>query len=412
MKAIYNYDVLVIGAGPAGSCAAAILKKNGLSVAIIEKELFPRFSIGESLLPQSMVFLENAGLLDAVHKAGFQRKDGATFLSKGEFSVFYFEEKFTPGPAVTFQVQRAKFDKVLADTCEKKGVDIFYQHAVDAIDINDELVRLAVTDFTTKSKKEFTGKFVLDASGFGRTLPKLLKLDRPSTFPSRRAVFGHMQTKFPAHFDTNKILITVDDNDKDVWLWTIPFPENTCSTGVVATEEYFKSFGDKSNAEILQAAINNSPKLKEIMEGSTPINEARTIIGYSSDVSTLYGNRFALLGNAGEFLDPIFSSGVTIALHSAELAANLVTKQLRGEKVDWENDFSEALKSGVRTFKTFVRTWYTGELQSIIFYHKPVPRIKQMICSILAGYAWDKKNPYAAESERAVTALAKICSEV
>lgn len=404
-----SYDVLVIGAGPSGTCAASILNKKGLKVAIIERDNFPRFSIGESLLPQSMVYLEKAGLLEDLNKIGFQPKNGATFLSKGQFSNFDFKDKFTDGPYQTFQVQRATFDKTMADTCERNGVKIHYKHNVDEIQFNPSDVQVRATDLNTNEQKVFSGKFVLDASGFGRVLPRLLKLDRPSTFPIRRAIFKHMSTNFPDYFDNNKILITVDDDNPDVWLWTIPFSNNTCSIGVVGTEEYFKSFGDKSLDDILDSTINNSPKLKEIMTGSKPINEVRTIIGYSSNVSTLYGDRFALLGNAGEFLDPVFSSGVTIALHSASLAAELVARQIGGETIDWEREFSEPLKVGVETFKTYVKTWYTGELQTIIFYPKPEPRIKRMICSILAGYAWDQKNPYAADSAKAIDALARVC---
>lgn len=410
MKSSFLYDVLIIGAGPSGTCAASILQKKGFKVAIIERELFPRFSIGESLLPQSMVYLEKAGLLDDLKKVGFQKKNGAAFLSQGQFSYFDFEDKYTEGPYETFQVQRAIFDKTMADTCEKNGVSIYYQHNVNEIIFNLNDVQILTTDLANKENKTFSGKFVLDASGFGRVLPRLLKLDKPSSFPNRQAVFAHMTTNFPETFDINKILITVDDVDKDVWLWTIPFSNKTCSIGVVGTEEYFKSFGEKSNLEILQASIDKVAKLKEIMSGSQFINEPRTIKGYAADVTSLYGDRFALLGNAGEFLDPVFSSGVTIALHSSSLAADLITKQLHGETVNWEEEFSKPLKLGVNTFKTFVKTWYTGELQTIIFYPKPEPRIKSMVCSILAGYAWDRTNPYAAESDRAVATLASICS--
>ncbi len=408
-----SFDVLILGAGPAGTCAAALLKQKGLNVAIIERELFPRFSIGESLLPQSMVYLEKAGLLDDINKAGFQKKDGATFLSKGHFSVFEFANKFTPGPHVTYQVQRAKFDKVLADTVEKNGVPIFYQHNVDQVNFTPQAAQVVATDLVHKQQKTFHGKFILDASGFGRVLPRLLAIDKPSTFPARRAVFAHMKKdKFPEQFDTSKILITVDDDDRDVWLWTIPFSDQACSIGVVATDEYFKRFAGFSNQQILEAVIHNSEKLAEIMENAEFTTEVRTIIGYASDVTSLYGYRFALLGNAGEFLDPIFSSGVTIALQSASLAAELVEKELRDEKPDWENQFSVPLKSGVQTFKTFVSTWYTGELQSIFFYPKPEPRIKEMLCSILAGYAWDKTNPFVVDSQRAVKNLAQICNHV
>lgn len=409
MKTELHFDVLIIGAGPAGTCAASLLRQKGYNVAIVEKQKFPRFSIGESLLPQSMTYLKNAGLVEAVDSFGFQKKDGAVFLRKGQLSVFDFDQKFTDGPCTTYQVNRSHFDKVLADECEKKGVSIFYEHSCDHVSFSETEVSIQSTDLTTSTTKTFIGRFVLDASGMGRVLSRLLKLEKPSPFPTRRAVFGHMKVQFPKSFDQNKILITVDEQDEDVWLWTIPFSNGTCSIGAVGTEEYFKKFGEISNEEILRKVISHSPKLQEIMSGAEFIIEIRTLIGYASDVTSLYGNKFALLGNAGEFLDPIFSSGVTIALHSASLAAELVDREFKGQPADWERDFSQALKIGVETFKTFVSAWYTGELQKIIFYPKPEREVKAMICSVLAGYAWDQKNPYVSKSRKNVSVLAQLC---
>lgn len=402
------YDVLIIGAGPAGTCAAALLRQNGYSVTIIEKESFPRFSIGESLLPQSMVFLKNAGLLDDVISHGFQEKNGAVFLRNNVFSTFNFEDKYTDGPFTTFQVKRSSFDKVLADTCEKKGVKIYYKHAVTDIKFTPSNVNINALDLTTKMPVNFSGRFVLDASGFGRVLPKLLNLDKKSDFPIRRAIFGHVKINFPEHFDIKKILITIDPQDRDVWLWTIPFLDNTCSIGVVAKEEYYAQYPYLSNQDILLKIIEGSPKLNEILENAEFITDCRSLTGYASNVTSLYGDRFALLGNAGEFLDPIFSSGVTIALQSADLAAGLICRQLKGETVNWETDFSQALKVGVETFKAFVNAWYNYDLQSIIFYPKPDSRIKKMICSILAGYAWDQTNPYVAKAEVRIRELANL----
>jgi len=404
-----SYDVLIIGAGPAGTCAAALLRQNGYSVAIIEKESFPRFSIGESLLPQSMVFLKNAGLLDDVIRHGFQEKNGAVFLCNDAFSTFNFEDKYTNGPFTTFQVKRSNFDKVLADTCVRKGVKIYYKHAVTNIKFSPSEVNVSALDLTTNQPVHFYGRFVLDASGFGRVLPKLLNLDKKSDFPVRRAIFGHVKIKFPEHFDIKKILITVDPQDRGVWLWTIPLSDNTCSIGVVAKEEYYAQYPHLSDQDILLKIIEGSPKLNEILKNSEFITDCRSLTGYASNVTSLYGDRFALLGNAGEFLDPIFSSGVTIALHSAELAAGLICRQLKGETVNWETDFSQALKVGVETFKAFVNAWYNYDLQSIIFYPKPDSRIKKMICSILAGYAWDQTNPYVVKAEVRIRELANMC---
>lgn len=117
---------------------------------------------------------------------------------------------------------------------------------------------------------------------------------------------------------------------------------------------------------------------------------------------------YALLGNAGEFLDPVFSSGVTIAMKSAQIAAQCVVRQLKGEHVDWKRDYEAPLMIGVNAFRTYVEGWYDGTLQDVIYYEKPNARIKQMICSILAGYAWDSHNPYVKDSKRRLTSLAEL----
>jgi flavin-dependent dehydrogenase len=123
----------------------------------------------------------------------------------------------------------------------------------------------------------------------------------------------------------------------------------------------------------------------------------------------MYGKDYALLGNAGEFLDPIFSSGVTIAFKSASLAAALVPRQLAGEKVDWENEFAVPLKRGVDTFRAFVDSWYRGGLQRIIFHRRQPPEVRRMIAAVLAGYAWDLANPYVQATERRLAALEELC---
>ena len=135
-----------------------------------------------------------------------------------------------------------------------------------------------------------------------------------------------------------------------------------------------------------------------------PVGE---IVGYAAKVSRLHGAGFALLGNAAEFLDPVFSSGVTIAMKSAKLAADLLDRQFRGEATDWETQFAEPLMYGVETFRSFVNGWYNGDLQDVIFFEQKDPVIRRMICSVLAGYAWDAKNPYTGpQSARRLRALA------
>jgi len=137
---------------------------------------------------------------------------------------------------------------------------------------------------------------------------------------------------------------------------------------------------------------------------------ARQIIGYSANVDSLWGKTYALLGNAGEFLDPVFSSGVTSAFKSASLASACLKRQFAGEQVDWQKDYGSPLRAGVDTFRGFVESWYEGGFQQIIFHEQQSPEVREMICAILAGYAWDLKNPYVAETKRRLGVLVELCS--
>lgn len=410
MNILDNPDVLIIGAGPSGAIAAGILVQLGWQVQILEREQFPRFVIGESLLPQCMAFIEEAGMLDAVNAAGFQHKNGAAFQRRGEHVVFDFREKFSPGPGTTFQVQRAVFDQVLADEAERQGARIHYRHEIIAVDVSGEqaVVRYRTPEGT---EGEIRPRFLLDASGYGRVLPRLLDLHRPSNFPVRQACFTHVRDGIdnPA-FDRNKILITTHPEQPDVWYWTIPFSNGTCSLGVVARQEFFADYPEDGNTRLMQI-VHEDPYLSELLAKAEIIRPVQQITGYSANVSSLHGPHFALLGNAGEFLDPVFSSGVTVGMKSASLAAGLLNRQLRGESVDWETEFAIPLKKGVDAFRTFVTGWYDQRFQDIIYHRTHLTHVKSMICSILAGYAWDEKNPYVKESERRVNVLAEICRQ-
>lgn len=402
-------EVLVIGAGPSGAVAAGLLRKQGRQVLLLEQQAFPRFSIGESLLPQSMAYIEEAGMLRDVVEAGFQFKNGAAFSRCNQRSVFDFRDKFSPGWGTTYQVQRATFDKVLADAAERAGAEIRYRHEVLDIDLDGELPRV-----TARSPEGETymveARIVLDASGFGRVLPRLLDLGTPSGFPVRGAIFTHVQDNIPhGAFDRNKILISVHPKHQDVWYWTIPFSNGYCSQGVVAQSEFLAQYTG-TEAERLRALVDEEPGLRALLGNANWDTPVRSIGGYAANVRSLCGKGYALLGNAGEFLDPVFSSGVTIALTSASLASQCIAREFAGETVDWQQDYATPLKAGVDTFRTFVESWYDGRFQKVIFHPDHSPDIRRMISSILAGYAWDKNNPYVAESRRRLGVLEELCA--
>jgi flavin-dependent dehydrogenase len=407
-----HFDVIIIGAGPAGSCAGAMLARAGKRVLCVEKQHFPRFSIGESLLPHCMEFLAAAGLEPALQQQaasqGFQFKNGAAFLKHDFRTAFDFTDKFSAGPGTTFQVKRAGFDKLLADAAEQQGLHIRYGVTVNDVsyNANDEVV-LAVSD-DKGADYQLSAAFLLDASGFGRVLPRLLDLEVPSDFPVRQACFCHIRDGITdPRFDRNKILITVHSDYQDVWFWLIPFSDGSCSLGVVGKQQRFEPA--LPAGENLWRHVKQTPELAALLANATALNEAQTLTGYSANVRTLHGKKFALLGNAGEFLDPVFSSGVTIALRSAATAVPLVLRELAGEQPDWQQEYSKPLRKGIDTFRTFVTAWYDGRFQDVIFSERRNSGVTAMISAILAGYAWDTNNPYVAETERRLNVLREVC---
>jgi flavin-dependent dehydrogenase len=408
---VESAEILIVGAGPAGSVAAALLRQQGREVLVIERETFPRFSIGESLLPQSMAYLEQAGMLQAVVEAGFQFKNGAAFMRNGRYTDFDFRDKHSPGWGTTYQVQRADFDHLLAREAERFGAQIRYRHEVLDVALEQPGGGSRVTVRGADGATYLVdARFILDASGFGRILPRLLKLETPSNFPVRGAIFTHIQDGISdAGFDRNKIRVTVHPQHCDVWFWTIPFAGGRCSLGVVAETSFLERY-QGTPTERLRAIVAEDPSLQALLDNAQWDTPARQIVGYSANVDQLWGPGYALLGNAGEFLDPVFSSGVTIAFKSASLAAAALQRQFAGETVDWQADFGAPLRKGVDTFRAFVESWYAGGFQKIIFHEQQQPEVRRMISAILAGYAWDQSNPYVKETPRRLAALEAICA--
>ncbi|MET0847649.1 MAG: NAD(P)/FAD-dependent oxidoreductase [Pseudomonas sp.] len=402
-------QVVVIGAGPSGAIAAALLKRKGHDVLMIERQHFPRFSIGESLLSHCLDFVEEAGMLEAVNAAGFQMKNGAAFAWGEHYSAFDFGDTFSNGKPTTFQVQRADFDKLLADQAALQGVDVRYGEAIVSVDFDLPKPQLDVLR-EDGSQYRVEADFVLDASGYGRVLPRLLDLEAPSNFPVRQAVFTHIEDRIDSPtFEREKILITTHPIHRDIWFWTIPFSNGRCSVGVVAAAEHFE--GRMENLDdCLRGFIAETPSLEGVLKNAVWDTPARTIGGYSANVKTLHGPGFALLGNAAEFLDPVFSSGVTIAMRSASMAAGVLHRQLQGESVDWQTEFAAPLKRGVDTFRCYVEGWYAGTFQDVIFHPGSSPDIRRMISAILAGYAWDERNPFVSEPKRRLRVLSELCA--
>ncbi len=397
-----NTDVLVIGAGPAGCAAASKLNQLGFSSIVLEKCEFPRFVIGESLLPKCLDHLKEIGAFDIMEKANFKYKDGARFIKGEEICDFNFAEKSVEGWDFTWQVKRTEFDTLLADFVKSQNIPVKYKSTVTAVDITDN--GSTVTYEQNGESHKVHAKFVVDASGYGRVLPRLLDLIKSSSLDPKSAFFAHVKSEqLWDWIDNNKVNYVI--GEKASYVWMIPFSDKTISIGLVADMDNFPEVG---NEEKLLNMFMEMPPLNNHIDDISFVRSPELIRGFSTSISQYFGKGYVLVGNTTEFLDPVFSSGVTIAMESGILAANLVAKELGGEAVDWKVEYEDAMKVGISAFQGFVESWYNNDLIKIFFNDEKPEVFRRYICSILAGYAWDQENPLVMKHKRALKTMAKL----
>jgi len=395
-----EYDVVIIGGGPAGSISAIQLRNAGYSVKIIEKVKFPRFVIGESLLPRCNELLENVGVLDIVKEAGFQFKGGVTFQNEDdEQKIIHFTDNLGQKHNSSFQVRRETFDNLLLESAEKLGSDIVIESEVIAYDKNENVV----TVLDKEGKEEcYQARKVIDASGYGRVLPRLLNLESNSSMASRCAIFCRVENDIRATDGTDGYINVYIVGDNDAWIWNIPLSDTVTSVGIVCSNEYFNAFDGDENA-FWNDVVENNSHAKVRYANASKINEVGMIGGYSSNVKKMFGKNFVLVGNATEFLDPVFSSGVTLALESGFRAANLVIEEFEGKCVDWKVEYEDYMMIGIDVFREYVNAWYDGRLQTILFSDKlTADKIERKVVSVLSGYVWDETNMFVHSPKEAL----------
>ena len=403
-------DVLVIGAGPSGCVSSSYLHNNGVNVKVVEKTKFPRLVVGESLIPRVMDHFSEAGFLPALNAMNFEKKLGARFIRGEEVCVFDFSDKFSDGWDWTWQVPRADFDNVLAKEIVKMGIDLEFESEVIAVKFDGSNSITTVKD-KDGNLKEIHAKFIIDSSGYGRVLPRLLDLDTPSKLDPHSSIFTHVK-------DINRpegeegTMISFDILETQVWLWVIPFSNGNTSLGIVGNTSFINSLSENNDTTAaLKKAIELSDFYINRFQGIDFLFEPVKLENYSRSVKKMYGDGFALTGNSSEFLDPVFSSGVAFATESGITAAKLIHRQLNGEEINWEVEFTEYMKSGIAVFTTYVNEWYTGNLQTLFFHQPEDPDVKRKICAVLAGYVWDKENPFVKKHDNLIKNMAYLINQ-
>lgn len=396
------FDVVVVGGGPGGSVCASRLAQHGVKALVLEKETFPRFHLGESLLPGSMPVLDTIGVLPTVMET-FIHKFGARFHddARGRKDRFGFDGAWNPKYEHAFEVPRDLFDQVLLDHAAKLGAEVRQRWTVTGA-VRDEHGRVTgvLADAPDGAHVTIDAKYVVDASGrdalfahAARTTEKIVDLDQT-------ALFSHYENvprptgKLAGDIDI--VIFRESAESRPNWFWMIPFKDGRTSVGAVVSRRWIKEHRAKLGATanettLLQAAIDESKTATELLSGSKNLwPEARAAADFSYRVRDLSGPGWIAVGDAGGFIDPLFSTGAHLAMCGGKAAADLLADLLANaasadreaaEIAKWE----AWLRLGAETFILAVQAFYAGPLMESIFAENKHTALRRSITSLLAG---------------------------
>jgi flavin-dependent dehydrogenase len=383
-------DVVVIGGGPAGSTAATLLAKLGHKVIALEKAHHPRFHIGESLLPMNLPVFERLGVLEKVRALGVH-KPGADFEADNEngYNTYRFARAIGDSPPHAYQVWRQDFDQMLFEHARQSGADAREGHevvALEQLDPRDSRVGVRRADGTGYTIKT---RYVVDASGRDTFLSAKKQLRRKNKEHQSAAIFGHFRGAEPrAGEDGGNISIYRFDHG---WMWMIPLPGGVMSVGAVCRPDYLKRRKGRTVQFLLETLRENAGLWKRIEHAELIGNEVRVTGNYSYDSRRMGGPGWVLVGDAFAFLDPVFSSGVYLAMSGAEQAAKVVDAALRdaAKEAALLRKLEKRQRAGMARFSFFIYR-FNGPVMSQMFRQpRNTWQVEQGVISMLAGDLFD-----------------------
>jgi len=383
-------DVVVIGGGPGGSTAAALLTRRGYKVIALEKVHHPRFHIGESLLPMNLPVFERLGVLDKVRALGVF-KPGADFEADNErgYNTYAFARAIGNSPPHAYQVWRQDFDKMLYDHARECGADAREGHEV--VKVEQLGPRDSRLDVRTDEDRSYSiqARYVVDASGRDAFLAAKNKLRRKNDQHQSAAIFGHFRGAQPrTGEDAGNISIYSFEHG---WMWMIPLPDGVMSVGAVCRPEYLKQRKGRKTEFLLDTLKLNPALWRRVEHAKLIDDEVRVTGNYSYDASQMGGPGWVLVGDAFAFLDPVFSSGVYLAMSGAELAVEVVDAALRepAREMALLRKLEKRQRAGMARFSFFIYRFNGPVMQQMFRAPRNTWQLEQGVISMLAGDLFD-----------------------
>jgi len=384
-------DIVVVGGGPAGSTIAALLAQKGKNVVVLEKDRFPRFHIGESLLPLNLPLFDRLGVADDIRRIGVH-KPGAELVSDEHEAATTF--RFADNPLLSvgysYQVRRSEFDKLLLDNSRRLGANVIEGARVTdvALDAADRTTVTAVGP--DKTRTQWVARFLVDASGRDTLLASRLGLKRIDKQNNTAAIFGHFRN-VPQQAGDKAGMIIVHLFEHG-WFWVIPLPDNVTSVGVVGTQALFKTKKGKPDA-IFAQAVGNCPSLAKIMTNAEPLGPLVACADYSYDSRSYVGERYILVGDAAAFIDPLFSSGVMMAMSSAEFGAVVVDALLAGREPRDRlvRDYERKIQTSLESLSWLIYRINSPILRDILMSSFDLFNTRHGLITILAGDFYERR---------------------
>ena len=385
-------DVLVIGGGPAGTTIAPLLVEKGYRVVLLEKARHPRFHVGESLLPANMPLFERMGIAEEVKAIGME-KWGAEFISPqhGMAQTFHFADAWDKSQPYAYQVKRAEFDDVLIRNAAKKGVEVHEcckARAIDFLPDNSGAVIRAQHD--DGREQTWKARFVVDASGRDTFLANRFQIKHRNPKHNSSAIYGHFSgaIRHEGQAEGNISIFWFEHG----WFWFIPMMNDVTSIGMVTWPYFMKTRGQRSIEQFLRDGIAMCEPLAERLKMATLVNEVEATGNFSYVSERNHGANYLLLGDAYAFIDPVFSSGVLLAMNSGVIGADAIDTCLSkpADAPAALKRFDELMKHGPKEFSWFIYRVTNPIMRDFFMYPKNIFRVKEALLSVLAGDIFGK----------------------